>query len=322
MRIGIDIRFLKGVGGIAHYLKNVLPELEQIVSKNDEIVCYSGILNNRKLPFILWELFVPLVLRKDRIDVFIGPANILPWWKPKNIHYVVVLHDMMFFNQLDLSSLTLRQFFGRHFLRVNVLSWQNFVDSIVCVSGHTKSELVKFLPSLESISNVVYEGVIPPLTKNHGKIRKGFLHLANSDPRKNTDAIVALCRDSGLPLTLVGSYSLRFKDLDGITALGYVSDNQLSTLYQTSAALIYYTEDEGFGLPLLEAFSCGCDVIAKRIPALQEIGGDLPLFVETLSELKQLLIEHEPEEMRSDKLIVHSARYSWSNTAKGLYDML
>ena len=322
MRIGVDNRFLEGNGGIAHYLANVLPELEKCLSNTDDIIYYDRVIHKRKIPFILWELVVPYFLRKDKIDVFIGPANILPWWKPKGIRFIVVLHDMMFFSKLSIRHLTLRQFFGRHFLRSNVLCWNNYVDKIVCVSTHTKSELVNLFPSLEIISTVVHEGVNVPLTKSECGSRTGFLHLANSDPRKNTDAIVTIFRDLGLPLTLVGSYSVRYTDIDGITALGYISDDQLTELYQTSAALIYYTEDEGFGLPLLEAFSCGCDVIAKRIPALQEIGGDLPLFIDSFKELRRLLIEHKPEELRSEKLIAHSAQFSWSNTAKGLYDML
>jgi len=59
--------------------------------------------------------------------------------------------------------------------------------------------------------------------------------------------------------------------------LGYVPENNLVGLYNMSEFFIYPSLAEGFGLPILEALSCGTKVLASDISVFKEIGGD---FVE------------------------------------------
>lgn len=58
-----------------------------------------------------------------------------------------------------------------------------------------------------------------------------------------------------------------------------VPDNQLKEMYRTSAALVYPSLDEGFGIPPLEAMSYGLPVIASNIPVLKELFSDAPLYI-------------------------------------------
>jgi mannosyltransferase len=60
--------------------------------------------------------------------------------------------------------------------------------------------------------------------------------------------------------------------------LGAVADAKLRELYSASHALIYPSDFEGFGLPVLEAMSCGCPVIAFGSSSLPEVGGDAALY--------------------------------------------
>jgi alpha-1,3-rhamnosyl/mannosyltransferase len=61
---------------------------------------------------------------------------------------------------------------------------------------------------------------------------------------------------------------------------GYISDEDLAALYGGSRVMVYPSLYEGFGLPILEAMSCGCPVICTRTSSLPEVAGNAALFVD------------------------------------------
>jgi glycosyltransferase involved in cell wall biosynthesis len=74
------------------------------------------------------------------------------------------------------------------------------------------------------------------------------------------DTLRAYAREAGTP--------------EAVVCLGQVTDGQLLTLYRSTAALVYPSRYEGFGLPALEAMACGTPVIASRAASLPEVVGD------------------------------------------------
>ena len=65
-----------------------------------------------------------------------------------------------------------------------------------------------------------------------------------------------------------------------VTFTGYISDSELSALLNGATALVFPSLWEGFGLPAVEAMSCGVPVLASRRGALPEVVGDAGLFFE------------------------------------------
>lgn len=61
--------------------------------------------------------------------------------------------------------------------------------------------------------------------------------------------------------------------------LGYVDDAQVGALYSRAYALLFVSNYEGFGLPLVEAMHSGCPVICAPVTAIPEIAGDAALYV-------------------------------------------
>jgi glycosyltransferase involved in cell wall biosynthesis len=118
------------------------------------------------------------------------------------------------------------------------------------------------------------------------------------------DVLVA---NPGLHIICAGGDPFVWHEIDLLSSLGIsdrvlyheASTSSLITLYQRATALVFPSLYEGFGLPMVEAFNCGCPVLASRSPALEEIGGDAALYFEpkSISSLQQAVdrILHDGE---------------------------
>jgi glycosyltransferase involved in cell wall biosynthesis len=111
--------------------------------------------------------------------------------------------------------------------------------------------------------------------------------------------------------------------LDRVKFLGNISHADLGGLYRSSDALLFLSEVESFGLPILEAMAIGVPVVAKRLESLVEIGGDCPVWVEKgasveeiSTTLKMILSSLELRETRVRLGFERASRFTWENTAE------
>ncbi|MDQ6750582.1 MAG: glycosyltransferase family 4 protein [Actinomycetota bacterium] len=102
--------------------------------------------------------------------------------------------------------------------------------------------------------------------------------LEHPDPRKRIAALTEASRR--LPLVLVGAAKPWAWELPGVTLTGEVSDEELAAIYTGAHALVFPSDDEGFGLPPVEALACGTPVAASDVPAVREVLGDRATLVE------------------------------------------
>lgn len=105
-------------------------------------------------------------------------------------------------------------------------------------------------------------------------------------------------------------------------SLGYVESNDLAALFRHAHAFVMPSLYEGFGLPLVEAMSCGCPVIASDCGSLPEIAGggaqcfdafDIHAMANAL--IKLLRNSEELQQKRSDALR-RAADFSWDKAAQ------
>jgi len=111
--------------------------------------------------------------------------------------------------------------------------------------------------------------------------------------------------------------------------LGNVPHERLGDVYASADVLLYLSEIESFGLPVIEAMRAGVPVIARRIPGILEVAGDAPLWiheheggVEAAVHLRRLLSDDalRAERVRAGR--AQAAKYTWERAAELTADAL
>ena len=104
--------------------------------------------------------------------------------------------------------------------------------------------------------------------------------------------------------------------------LGFVSDEDLMTLYRCARVVVAPSSYEGFGLPVLEAMHLGAPVISARASSLPEAGGDAAVYVEPdddaalAHEILRVLTDDAAHDAMRAASLAQSARFSWDETAR------
>jgi glycosyltransferase involved in cell wall biosynthesis len=113
-----------------------------------------------------------------------------------------------------------------------------------------------------------------------------------------------------------------------IIAPGFVSDGELRALYENAACFVFPSLYEGFGLPPLEAMSCGCPVVVSREASLPEVCGDAAMYcdarsVEDIAEkVAQMMSDPAQRETWRARGREHARVFRWERSARQLLDVL
>jgi glycosyltransferase involved in cell wall biosynthesis len=138
--------------------------------------------------------------------------------------------------------------------------------------------------------------------------------LRHPDPRKRVAALAET--PSELPLVLVGDPGPWVRELPGVIVAGAVDDDTLAAIYTGARALVFPSDDEGFGLPTVEALACGTPVVASDIPALREVLGSRATFV-GLDDLEGLMAAAA----RVQRPAPDPPPWTWADAARATWDV-
>lgn len=211
-------------------------------------------------------------------------------------------------------------------------------DLVHCNSRATRDDLVTILGIPPGKIRVVHlagtdwSAIAPaPLPGLEGPFvlwvgeRGGYKNFAR------TAAAFAACRRAdGMRMLCVGGGPLRADEQRHLSSLGLVTrvvqrdagDGELRWAYEHAGALLYTACWEGFGIPMLEALSLGCPVLASDVPALREVGGPVtyadPGEIESLADGIRRALESGRDAGRSSARATQAARFSWDTCAKGM----
>lgn len=233
-------------------------------------------------------------------DVYWVPHFNVPFLRPRSRVLVVTIHDVYHLvHDKDYNYLE------RLFLRLLYRNAVRRADLLIGVSNFTRAEALRFLGPQAEKMQVVPNGVrsLPfgGLDKRwRGVGENPYLVLVgNLKPHKNvpfairsflrsryaqSHRLVVVGKTEGFYRTESGIGPLVSTAGDSVVLTGHVSVEELVSIYRGADFLIFPSLYEGFGLPVLEAQSVGCPVLASRIPPLLEVLGDSALYFDPRSE--------------------------------------
>jgi len=223
-----------------------------------------------------------------------------------------------------------------------------YADHCIAISENTKRDFFHFFPHYpENRITVVPLGTRPGIKRiQDAKLKKKVLEkfgidsndefwlgVGTIEPRKNFQLLIEaygeLKNDKLLVIGgghgwLESDIGEKVKQLDienKVKFLGYLTDQELSVLYSSCFAFVYPSFYEGFGLPVLEAMSCGAAVITSNTSSLPGVGEEAALYIdphskESLVQQMAFLSNQPGKQKEHQKLSIKQAKkFSWDEAA-------
>ncbi len=216
---------------------------------------------------------------------------------------------------------------------------------VIVGSDTVRKEVIQHLGIAANRITRVYYGISPafrpwtrdeiePVLARLGLPPRFYLCVGTIEPRKNLLTVLRAFVDlpepvrKSCPLVLAGPWGWKsvetqeFFDASarpaGAIHLGYVADEDLPALYSASAALLFPTRYEGFGLPPVETLACGGNVIASDIPVVREALGRHATLLnpDDVSAWRKTMHELADAPKECDRIgIRHAQQFTWERTA-------
>jgi len=365
MIIGVDTRIAnKKKTGMGYILANLLPLLLEM-DKNNQYVLLGSDLGMEKPNFKAIRLpnLAQKILNYFWKKFFLPSANLFlgkidRFFFPNFVDFPVSA-EKKFLMIADLSFIKYPQFAEKKnqlFLSKNVGSAIKRADKIITLSESAKKEIIEYYKIPSDKVEVVYLGCPKNIYKiddeykiNEVKNKYGIgddyiLFVGTLEPRKNIEGLIqaySLLNDAfkeKYQLAICGGkgwyYDKIFKlvntlKLNGhIVFTGYVPEQDLSSIYSGAALFAFPSFYEGFGLPILEAFTCGIPVLVSNNSSLPEVAGEAVIYcdaekVETIKDgIEKILTDNKLRNELVEKGFIQLQKFSWDKTAEKVVKLL
>lgn len=307
------------------------------------------------------QLIGKLISAKQRppesADILLSPFGVAPeiWRDDERVLQVHIIYDLI--------AIRYPEYFTPEAAAEvrDIVASLNARSVIFAISESTKRDLLSYRPDLrpEQIT-VMYLAAASTFRPCHSaeKIRlmrnaygipddvPYLLALATLEVRKNLDQVVNafvlyLNRnpDSAAHLVLAGMTGWKLEQLhqalraagpwrERIVLAGFVEDSDLGALYSDAKCFIYLSRYEGFGLPPLEAMSCGTPVISANNSSLPEVIGDAGLLFDAddvdgvATAIDRILNSPEFRARLSEKGIERAKTFDWDSSTELMIEAL
>jgi len=344
LAIYINGRFLiKNLTGIQRYAMEVLKSLDDIKSDEKIIllhpknIIHSVNLKNIEvieLPFLndnLWEqITLPLYLINKRNVKLLNMFNSAPILRPGYI----ALHDIAF------------KTYSGHLTR-NFVLWYSFLTflnikrykHIFTQSEFSKNEICEVYKidpnrvtptysAAEHLNNIIVDDNIIKKLNLEGKTFCFSLGSKSEHKNrrfveecalKNPDIIFVI--SGGINTKVLKNSEYNDREVSNLLVTGFITDNELASLYKNCSCFIFPSLYEGFGIPPLEAITLGCKkVLVTDLPVLKEVYGENVNYIDFSSNDRYNIKDVLEKGKTSD--ITITKKYSWNKIAKIILDKM
>ncbi|HSA14755.1 MAG TPA: glycosyltransferase family 1 protein [Spirochaetota bacterium] len=211
-------------------------------------------------------------------------------------------------------------------------------SKIIAVSESTRNDILRFYPEIEDKLEVVYHANSLDPEKNikaaEGLPEKYILFVGDRKIYKNFNFFIRnsaefFNEDDSLSIVCAGGGSFSqseiqlLKELNLINRVTHVpakTDNELVNLYSNALLFVFPSVYEGFGIPILEAFACGCPVLASNASSLPEVGGNAVAYfnphdsISFKDSFRSLMENSALRKSLKEKGLERLKNFSWEKT--------
>jgi len=339
MQIGINLLYLipGKVGGTETYARELIPAM---LNPADKFYIFCGRETAPTLPSLPNCQIVTLpIYSSNRLTRILAEQTILPWLSYKYkldvifslgysspfIHScptVVTIHDLNWY------------YHGEDFSLSSRLMWQLLTRMSAMTASHIITDSRASADSIHQVLGVPTSKVTPilhgtptTLKVSHQKPKNPYIFtvLANY-PHKNLKTLLRSFKKIAQSLPkwdlIICGLGKQPSSSDRIKYLGYVSRQELASLYGNASVFVFPSAYEGFGYPVLEAMSYGTPVVSSNAFSLKEVVGDAGLLVEaydTDSYVDAISSILSSEKIRADLVnrgYKRTLELKWSRTAE------
>lgn len=358
--VGVDIRDLRiAKTGSKTYLEEIYNQFKnneydcEFVFFDTAIPIYTGKLKIFKLVehlrFFVWkQVVLPIKAYSNNCDVLFCTDYFLPYFSP-GLKTFVVFYDTFFYEYSNHYNSTWLKLFK--WLAVGAA---RKAERIITITEYSKRRIAHFTgistEKIEAIHLAPKKTAITQYdpsatTSSLVPSSKFILHVGTLEKRKNLARLIEalhLLHQTGYTdysLVLVGQPSPK-SDMDGsqeiydtisrlgikdsVLLSGYASDQDLGYFYKNAELYVFPSVNEGFGLPVLEAFHHQLPVLVADNTCLPEVGGDAVLSfdpfnsVDISSKIQQVIEDRELRENLIRKGNERLKLFSWEKNAREL----
>jgi len=324
---------------LVHYKKDNNP----IYQKTEEIKVPSSSLRTPFREIFSTFLRLPTVLKREKIDLLHIPSPTLLDSLPcflSGFKKVLTFHDLFLFTpQCKIKSPYpyFKQWISQRLRRPLYFLIKNKVDKYIAVSNNTKKDLMKYLSVPEEKIEVIYLAPAKRFKKINAEIPDfiGSTFILTHHFSSGLLEIFYKLKKKGIRNKLVIFGGITKIDKDRVVKLikdfnlekevilaGYVSSEALVKLYNTADLFVRLVGYEGFGLPPLEAMTCGCPVVVSNVASLPEVVGEAGVLVdpnridEWVEKIYYILTHEDFRQELIQKGLEQAKKFSWEKTAK------
>lgn len=353
--------------GVEEYSWQIIQHLKKIIPSDVKVILYSqtplmpGLADlpaNWQSRVLSWPQKMPRRLRKGwtqtRLawellrrppDLFFAPAQIVPIICPKKT--VVTIHDSAFVVYPNSY-----WFMSRWYLKLMNKIIVKKSKKILTPSEFSKNELIKFynidqnkifVTPLGYDKETYHPGTAgPEVLKKFNITKKYILSVGRLENKKNTANIVRAFnlarKNCDCQLVLAGTPGVGYAEVEeamlqseyrsDIILTGWAEKNDIAELMRSADVFAFPSRYEGFGIPVLEAMSSGCPVIASRGNSLTEVGDDAVIYVspDSADEISvamiKILTDQNLKKQMAEKGLVQAQKFSWQKTAEMTWQVL
>ncbi len=348
----IDARMLLN-GGIGTYIRNLLPGLKdafrlqvivhpETVKKETWLQQYNLIFSSANIYSIREQIELPL--RIPRVDLFFSPHYNIPVAPIRARKRAVTIHDVFhlaFASQLQWHE----RFYAKRVMQQAVRRSHAIITdsefSVAEICKYTQVASDQIVPIHLAVDRTLFQPVADPqriahVFQKYRLPKRYFLFVGNLKPHKNlNNLLLALRENPSWELVVVGKSDgmknvnagtgayMQFPELHGrVHWHPTVSNHELSIFYQHAEALVLPSLYEGFGLPPLEAMSCGCPVIASNAASLPEVCGSGALYVlpenpfDIANKMNQVFVDKQLKNKLVHEGCHNLTRFDWAKTVE------